>query len=471
MQAQQDSGAVPRWPGGCLAFGLMALGSFYAHAQDTQGPQGKLMAYDEDYHSLAGQPRNGWERLKYIPVGQGWLSIGGESRTLYDYREHNGFGRRSTDPHGYWLQRLRVWADYHVNTHVRMFGELAAGFVSGLQTRPVKATDRDPLDVAQAFVEFSNDSRSPVWRLRAGRQQIAYAGQRVLDPRDPANSRISFDAIRLLVNQPRWSGGLLWGHAVENRTGSFDDRDNRDAPLWGAHAEIPLLAAQPKAALLELLYLDSQIEDRSYAGNAAARDSRQTLSARLSGGVQAWDYDVELIGQRGHYGTLDVRAWQGTAYGGYHFDAAWKPRLGLRLEASSGDRDPNDGQLNTFVAPYPRAAVFDGGMFSSNVRSFGPELVLQPGEKLWIDLYVLALQRQSLHDGVYGASGQLIQAGDANDARNVGVREVVWLKYRFNAFASLDVYMDYTRAGPFLREGTTRGHDYFYISPYLTLRF
>lgn len=468
MRTQQETAGkawrTGRWVAGVVA----ALGCSGAWAA---GPQGKLLPYDEDYRYLADQPRDGWEKLKYIPAGAGWLSFGGESRTLYDYREHNGFGRGTTDPDGYWQQRLRVWADYHANQYVRVFGELATGFVDNLQTRPVRPTDRDTVDLAQGFVEFSNDSNAPLWRLRAGRQQIAYGWQRVLDPRDPANSRISFDAVRLLVNQPRWSGGLLWGHAVENRTGSFDDRDDADAPVWGAHVEVPLLAAKPKAALLELLYLDSEVPNRRYAGHAPASDTRHTLSARLSGGLQGWDYDLEAIGQRGSYGGLDVRTWQGTLYAGYRFDAAWKPRLGMRLEASSGDRDPQDSTLNTFIAPYPRASVFDGSMFPSNLRSFGPELVLQPTSKLWINTYVLALQRQSLRDGVYGPGGALIQPGDANGERDVGVRKVVWVKYRFNDFASLDVYIHHTSAGAFLRKGATTGRDYFYVGPSLTLRF
>ncbi|WP_440985285.1 alginate export family protein [Xanthomonas sontii] len=453
----------------CLAM-LCSVGCAQADAEPN-GPQGKLLADQEDYSALAERPRQGWEKWKYLPLGGGWLSLGGESRTLYDYREHAGFGRFATDPHGYAQQRLRLWADYRPSAYVRLFGELADSRVAGLQTRPVQATDRNPLDLAQGFVELSDGQKAPAWRLRAGRQQIAYAWQRLLDPRDPANSRIPFDAVRLLTRQPRWSGGLLWGRPVLTRTGSFDDRSNRDQRLWGAHAEVPLSPSQPKAALLETLYLDTVQDGRRYGG-VVGEERRHTLSTRLSGAVQGWDYDLELIGQRGHFAGQRVRAWQGTLFGGYTFaTTTWSPRLGWRMEVSSGDRDPRDGELNTFNGLYARASVFDGSMISSNVRAIGPELVLRPSERLWIDMYVLKLQRQSLHDGVYAAGWRVLQPGDANDARDIGTRSVLWVKYRFNAFASVDVYAHYTQAGPFLREGPVRGRDYFYIAPFLTLRF
>jgi hypothetical protein len=441
-----------------------------AGAAQAAGPQGKLLSYEEDYSALGAESRKGWERLKYIPVGSGRLSLGGESRTLYDFREHNGFGRFATDPHGYWQQRLRLWGDYRATDNLRLFGELAASFVDGLQTRPVQATDRNTLDLAQGFVELSSDGPMPAWRLRAGRQQIAYAWQRLLDPRDPANSRMPFDAVRVLYQQPGLSGGLLWGRPVQTRVGSFDDRSDDGQRLWGAHVEMPLRSDAPAAAKLEAIYLDTRQDARRYAG-VVGEDHRQTLSVRFSGAYASWDYDLELIGQHGRFAGQRVRAWQGSLFAGYSFDHAWKPRLGLRMEASSGDKNPGDGEVNTFNGLYARASVFDGSMLTSNVRYFGPELVLRPSDKLWIDLYVLKLQRQSLHDGVYAAGWRVVQPGDANDARDIGVRKVMWMKYRFNDFASLDLYVHHTRAGAFLREGARRGRDYLYVAPYLTLRF
>ncbi|MGO1070987.1 alginate export family protein [Lysobacter sp. CA199] len=449
-----------------------------AVAAQSTPPPFKLLGYEEDYRYLADTDRVGWARLKYIPAGEhGWLSLGGESRTLYDYRDHPGFGRFAGDSDGYWQQRLRVWGDYRVNPNLRVFGELASSFVSDLQTRPVQSVDRNTLELAQGFAEISSGELSssqptPTWRLRVGRQQIAYGWQRLLDPRDPANSRMPFDAARLLYTQSRWSGGLLWGHAVETRIGGFDDRTNDAQRLWGAHVEVPLLASAPKVAKLEALYLDTEQKNRRYSNGVIGEDRRHTLSARLSGADKGWDYDLELIGQRGSFGEQQVRAWQGTLFAGYTFDqSAWKPRLGFRLEASSGDRDANDGEVNTFNGLFSRASVFDGSMITSNVRYFGPDLVLKPTPKLWLNVYVLALQRQSLDDGIYAAGWRVIQPGSANRERDIGVRKVIWLKYRFNDFVTLDVYANHTSAGPFLRQGATRGQDYFYIAPYLTLRF
>ncbi|MGO1072442.1 alginate export family protein [Lysobacter sp. CA199] len=440
-------------------------------------PSFKLLAYDEDYRYLAktepGQ-RSAWEQWKYRSVGnEGSLSIGGESRTLFDYRSNPGFGRFTRDDQdGYWQERLRLWADYRVNPHLRLFGELSSSFVSGLDAATVQATDRNTLELSQGFIELSSGEAQPRWRLRTGRQQIAHGWQRLLDVREPPNSRLSFDAVRLLYDRPGFSGGLLWGRPVESRIGGFDDRTNDLHRLWGGHVEVPLLRSAPAAAKLELLYLDTEQRNRRFDASGPANDQRRTLSARLSGANKGFDYDLELIGQRGDFGAQRIRAWQGTLFAGYTFEqAAWKPRLGVRLEASSGDRDPRDGELNTFNGLYSRSAVFDGSFLSSNVRSFGPDLVLKPTPKLWLNLYVLALQRQSVHDGVYGAGWRVVRPGAANDERDIGVRKVLAVKYRINTYATLDLFVHHADAGPFLRDGAVRGRDYFFFAPYLTLRF
>ncbi|MDF5812958.1 alginate export family protein [Pseudomonas aeruginosa] len=50
------------------------------------------------------------------------------------------------------------------------------------------------------------------------------------------------------------------------------------------------------------------------------------------------DWSWDLAGQFGRLAGAGIRAWALSSDSGYTFATAWKPRLGLRLDAASGDR-------------------------------------------------------------------------------------------------------------------------------------
>lgn len=90
-------------------------------------PTYTLSRYDEDYSYLAN-PANRTEPLdvvKYIPLfnwGPSYfVTLGGDLREQYEFSQNDNFGLGSVNNHGYWLQRLMPYSDWHFGPFFRVF--------------------------------------------------------------------------------------------------------------------------------------------------------------------------------------------------------------------------------------------------------------------------------------------------------------------------------------------------------------
>src|SRR5919206_487018 len=73
----------------------------------------------------------------------------------------------------------------------------------------------------------------------------------------------------------------------------------------------------------------------------SAHEVRHTLGLRLWGRPGPWDYNVEVVYQLGTFGAGQIHAWTAASDTGYTLRSmAWQPRLGLKADIISGDRNP-----------------------------------------------------------------------------------------------------------------------------------
>lgn len=386
-------------------------------AQAADAPPFKLIRADENYAYLADKPGAGLDRLRYVPLGpDAYLSLGGEARLRVDSLDapRFGVGGARGDLHG--LGRALFSADLHLGSRVRVYGQLGLHRDLGKKEAPA-ITDRDGLDAQVAFIDVIPDADRR-WRLRLGRQEIALnAAQRFVSVRESPNIRQSFDGARVT----RQAGGLrldaFYVHPVTIQTGAFDDSSNRGQQFYGLYAS----RALNKAVSLDVYAL---VLDRDGVRYGAVRgdEHRTSYGARLAGKNGPIDYEAEGVLQGGRFAERDIRAWAGSLGGGYTLAHSWSPRLGLRLDAGSGDKGPGDDELGTFNPLFPKGSYFnDTGLTSwSNLVAVRPSLGLLPRRDVNLELSYLARWRRTGADAIYLQPAIALAPAGPDRSRAVG---------------------------------------------------
>ena len=430
-------------------------------------PAFKPINHDEDYSSFrAVRDENLWTRLKYIPLaGKTYATLGGELRLRPELRIGERWGRGPQDDDGNFQQRTRVWGDLQIEGLFRAFVDLEHATSSGLDS-VVAPIEEGRLDFNQAFIEAHVPVGQAKITARFGRQEIGIGNQTVFDMREGANTRRSLDLLRVMGSTGPWDGGFLTGHAVLEKLGTFDDETNHDYDLPGFHAGRNF-GSGARSSRAEMLFVASDRASVAFDSAAAARDRRRTLSLRYAGKANAWSVDVEAIRQWGSFGNLDIDAYYVTGTVAHGWASGWKPKLALRVDVGSGDRNPNDGKLGTYGPLFPKPLTYNGDLGPHNLTIFQPMLTLQPNTRLTLDFSAAGLWRTSIHDGVYSLGGQVLRSADESDSRFFGKRATAAGRYALNPFTTLGFYTIYGDVS----EKFKPGRDLFYAAAYATFRF
>jgi len=250
----------------------------------------------------------------------------------------------------------------------------------------------------------------------------------------------------------------------------FDDNPDPHRDFWGLYAVRPLPVLP--GGNIDLYYLGLNRDDAEF-DQGTAHEQRHSLGTRIWGGKAGWDYNLEFVYQFGSFGDADMQAWTAASDLGFTFEnAPLKPRLGFKANVTSGDRDPNKPDLQTFNALFPRGAYFGEPALigPANHIDIHPSLILALARNVSLDLNWDIFWRESEHDGIYGPAVNLIQSGQTSSARYVGNQIEALLEWRLNRRLSLTADYAHFFAGDFLKE-TTPGKDVDYFSAWVTFRF
>ena len=144
---------------------------------------------------------------------------------------------------------------------------------------------------------------------------------------------------------------------AETNEGIFDDKTDQKRRLWGVYAVGPSPAGQ--VLNLDAYYLGFRRQDAKFDTGIIARELRHSLGIRLWGRAVDWDYNLEALYQLGKFGQSEIQAWTAASDIGYTLSRLpLTPRLGLKADIISGDRDRDDRTLGTFNALFPKGAYF-----------------------------------------------------------------------------------------------------------------
>ncbi|HEX7812668.1 MAG TPA: alginate export family protein [Burkholderiales bacterium] len=458
------------------AFIAAPLDATLAQSEDAcpARPDYRNLRYEENWRSLADPTCTDglFDRLKYLPLGEtgtNYVSFGGEGRFRYEYVENGAFGADVEDANGYFLKRALLHADFHSGERFRAFVQLQSANEAGRVGGP-RIEDEDDIDFNQAFADltaWSNGEDSLT--VRAGRQELEFGASRLLSARDGMNTRQSFDGFRAFGRWGRWHYNATGARIVNTLPGAFDNDTKQGNWYLGASA---WTAFDPLPGSTIAVINPSRRQENTEFDAGIGVDERYTHGVRLWGKTGDWDYNWETGIQRGEFEGMRVRAWYFASDTGYSFDGPGAPRFGVRFDATSGDRNAGDGELNTFSALFASTAYsgLAGQIGPSNAIDLAPSLSFSPVPNVRINAGVIGFWRTSLEDGIYKTTGGVRRTGQSSDARHVGTQTTLQAVYTPTPRWTLLATFAYFDAGRFLEE-TPPGEDVTYFTTWVTFRF
>lgn len=370
---------------------------------NAKRPTVSFNRWQEDWSVLKNPcvPRKPLDSLKYIPLGgdpDSYISLGANLRERLEVSETPLFGLSTmAKSDTYLIQRAQVHADAHVGQNLQFFVQLEDARAFGKDV--ARPTDKNPLDLEQAFAAWVSPLGPGTIKLRVGRQEMAFDLQRFISVRDGPNVRQAYDALWADYEYEKWRFIAYATRPVQYRdVSAFDDTSNRHLTFSGVRFERQGAGPGDLSGYYSLYTrADAQFLD------AQGNEHRNVFDLRYTGKAAAFDYDVESMYQTGHVGDKTIAAWAVGSLFGYTLTSPWTPRLGLQVDAASGDRHPNDGRVETFNPLFPNGYYFTLAGYTgyANLVHVKPSLTLKPSSKLTL-LFAFAFQwRVTTNDAIY----------------------------------------------------------------------
>ena len=190
-----------------------------------------------------------------------------------------------------------------------------------------------------------------------------------------------------------------------------------------------------------------------------------------------FDYNIDAFVQLGKFHVLgtssNIRAWAFSSDSGYWLNhSRLRPRLGLRADITSGDRNPKDNVLQTFNPLFPGTTYSDtiGLIGAPNSIGLFANLRMVPWHGITTTFGPAFFWRESTHDGIYSINVAPLRTGQLSNARYVGAQPSVRIDWPIQRHWSYTLIVSAFRTGQFLKE-TQPGKSTSYVTTWLTFKF
>ena len=436
---------------------LAAVGAVAAQAYaqaPIPGPEVEqtVVRHDEDWSVLRGEPREGWQRAKYVLLdarGDTWLTLGGETRARFERFDNNQWGEAPASDDGYLWHRTMAHTDVRAGPG-RAFVQLIAGYARGVGGGNGPA-DETGIDLLQGFADLRLDlGDAASLTLRGGRELVSLGSGRLLSTRYGLNIPQAFDGAHAIAVYGPLRIEAFHLRPVANGEDDFDDATSKARRLDGIYATIA-----PAPDIGVDAYWFGYANEQARFTRRTGREARDTFGLRFFGRRGDFGWDWEAIIQRGRFNGQRIRAWSLATETDWHSTAApLRPRLRLRANIASGDSDPGDGRLETFNALFPSGKYF-GNLSPIGPRNFvnvHPSIDVELGSGVTVEIAVAAFWRARRGDGIYDVPGQLLRGAGENGARHIGNQVEIAAAWQANPCLSFAASLSAFRPGAFLRE-------------------
>ena len=456
----------------CLPSTILADDMSTTAESQPSPPSYKVLRFDENYSYLAN-PANRTDLLdplKYIPLlpddSTWYLTLGGELRERFEGTSNPDFGLAGSHD-SYWLQRTTLFGDLHLGEHLRFFAE----GISGLQeyeTLPRSPVQYDPLGLQFAFIDFiPYSTKDNELTLRAGRFGMSLGSGRLVATRAAPNIPFKFDGVEVLNSSGLWESTAFFTRPVKEAPDLFNS-DITTTRFWGAYLT-RYFDAQHKQGL-DLYYLGIANEHGIYA-SGAGKELRHSFGTRLFGEKDQWDWNAEAVLQTGTFGSNSILAWTASLDSGYTFEEAMQPRLGLKVDVASGDRNPTDGQQGTFDALYFKSGYFNDASLlrPANIIDVHPNLGANLTKTLSVNGGADVFWRYSKNDAIYNPAGMIAVPALSNASSYVGTALDVNFVWQIQRHVTLGLSYVHFFSGSYIH--SAGGRDLNYLSTTLSVLF
>lgn len=359
------------------------------------------------------------ERLKRIQLNDCLLfSTGGNAWARF-MNEHNS--RLTEADNSYLLARTRAYGDLAVGDLARVFGEYiwADSFSEELAPQII---DVNRGDILNLFLDLNvlEYGGQPTF-MRVGRQELLLGSQRLVSALDWANTRRTFDGLRLFRQGEKWDMDLFYTQFVPPDANDFDrpDEDQDFAGAW-------LTYRPQKGDFVDFYYLFLNNSNTVVQqGIERAPFDLHTLGTRWTGAKNEFLWDYELMLQLGEQEAADIVAGAATAGVGRHFKSArFSPTAWIYYDYASGDSRVNAERYTTFNQLFPFGHYYLGWIDlvgRQNIHDLNGHVIMQPVPWLTLVAQYHHFWLASDTDALYNAGGAAIRRDPTGQAgSNVG---------------------------------------------------
>jgi Alginate export len=376
----------------------------------------KPLYFDNDFSYVCDPDYTGWQlgdnlKRRCLPFG-GWYDIGGEYRLRYHgERNHRGAGLTGVDD-DFLLHRTRLYGDFHFSQNIRLFAEFidAESNYENFAPRGIEVNRADMLNLFIDARLLADGDESLT--ARVGRQELLFGAQRVISPLDWANTRRTFEGVRLTKKSKDLAIDGFWTNPVRIDDYSFDSPD-REQEFMGIYASY----TGCKNVTTDLYAL-------RYINNRGANDfEANTLGLRNQGenGTFLWDFESGIQFGQNNDGSDRAAGTATFGVGQKLVCQRWDPVLWFYYDWASGDGDL--GQGNGYDHLFPLAHKYNGFMDlfgRRNLEDLNVMLTLSPTRKLKLLAWYHYLFLETKSDTPYSVVMAPFNPGNAPGSAELG---------------------------------------------------